>query len=701
MGFSALRFPLLWERIAPHGLARADWAWSDQRLARLRQLGIRPIAGLLHHGSGPAHTSLLDPDFPQKLAAYAGAVARRYPWLEAYTPVNEPLTTARFSGLYGHWYPHGASDEIFARALVQQCRGVALAMQAIRAENPRAQLIQTEDLGRTHSTEALAEQAEFENQRRWLTFDLLCGRLDHRHPLWGYLLWAGIGQHELAWFLEHPCPPDIIGGNYYLTSERFLDERLERYPAAFHGSNGRQAYADVEAVRVLADGISGLHGLLQQAWQRYKRPLAVTEIHNGCTREEQLRWLLESWHSVQALRRQGVDVRAVTAWSLLGAYDWNSLLTRQHGHYEPGAFDVRSGRPRATALARLITNLAHGRPPRHPVLAQPGWWRRPQRLLYEPARAVQPAASRPPPPRRARRPIAARPLLILGAGGALGRAFRHICELRGLYAEAYPHAPMDAAETNGVSDALARCRPWAVVDASRYLHRDNCRREPQHCFQENTLAPALLADVCAGHGIQLLTFSSALVFDGAKASPYVESDAVRPQNVFGHSKAQAEQQVLRRHPSALVVRTGVLLDPWDERSFVARALQLVAHRRPFIAAADATISPTFVPDLVHAALDLLIDGESGLWHLANVGSITWADLARHAARPTNNGSLTHTANGATSNGTTAAAAAAAPTNLAAPWPHYTVLGSERATLLPDLHDALRRYLQECEAAARP
>src|SRR3712207_2719887 len=85
----------------------ADWAWADERLGRLRELGITPIVGLVHHGSGPRHTSLIDPAFADGLAAFARAVAERYPWVAYYTPINEPLTTARFSGLYGHWYPHG------------------------------------------------------------------------------------------------------------------------------------------------------------------------------------------------------------------------------------------------------------------------------------------------------------------------------------------------------------------------------------------------------------------------------------------------------------------------------------------------------------------------------------------------------------------------------------------------------------------
>jgi dTDP-4-dehydrorhamnose reductase len=214
LGIRALRYPVLWERTAPDGLAGADWSWPDQRLSRLYALGIAPIVGLVHHGSGPRYTNLLDPSFPLLLAEYAGAVARRYPWITHYTPVNEPLTTARFSGLYGHWYPHGRDARSFARALLHQCRAVVLAMDRIREVNPEAKLVQTDDLGKVFSTRLLAYQAKFENQRRWLTFDLLCGRVGPDHGLWEYLRRvAGVREEELRFFVDHPCPPDIIGLN--------------------------------------------------------------------------------------------------------------------------------------------------------------------------------------------------------------------------------------------------------------------------------------------------------------------------------------------------------------------------------------------------------------------------------------------------------------------------------------------------------
>src|SRR5205085_10745369 len=100
----------------------------------------------------PLHVNFFDGSFENGLALYAKAVAERYPWLEYYTPVNEPLTTARFCGLYGHWYPHHADEYSFYKILLSECKATIMAMKAIREINPNAKLVQTEDMGKTYST---------------------------------------------------------------------------------------------------------------------------------------------------------------------------------------------------------------------------------------------------------------------------------------------------------------------------------------------------------------------------------------------------------------------------------------------------------------------------------------------------------------------------------------------------------------------
>jgi dTDP-4-dehydrorhamnose reductase len=594
------------------------------------------------------------------------------------------LTTARFSALYGHWYPHARDGLLFARALLTQCRAILQTMRAIREVNPRARLVQTEDLGKSFSTHGLAYQAEFENERRWLTFDLLCGRVKRDHPMWGYFKWLGIDDDELEPFLDEPCPPDLIGINYYITSERFLDHRLERYPRSSHGGNGRHSYADVEAVRVCAEGAAGPRALLRETWERYAIPISVTEAHLGCSREEQIRWFKEVWDAAESLRKDKVDIRAVTAWSLLGAYDWDSLLTRSESHYEPGVFDLRALRPRPTAIAHMLRDLASGRDHDHPVLNDPGWWHRLDRLLYPSVRIRTRRANDTLALRASTRSSTSRPLLISGARGTLGSAFARLCRARGISYQLLTRAEMDIADPVSVEAALEEFEPWAIVNAAGYVRVDDAERERDLCWRENTDGPAILAEACAHRRIALLTFSSDLVFDGAAQSPYVESDPIAPLCVYGQSKAQAEARVLDAFPSALVIRTSAFFGPWDEYNFVTIALRTLAARRAFVAASDATVSPTYVPDLVHASLDLLIDGERGIWHLANPGAVTWAELARLAA------------NLAALDASFIDARPTRDLGLNAPRPLYSVLGSERGLLLPPLENALSRYLRERE-----
>ena len=374
LGLRTLRYPLLWERTAPGKIDEPDWRWADERLPRLRELGINPIIGLVHHGCGPCYATFDTEAFEQELPTYARQVAERYPWVTAYTPINEPLTTARFSGLYGFWYPHTQSDRMFAQILIRECKATVKAMQQIRLVQPDAQLIQTDDLGHTHSTPLLAYQAEWENDRRWLTWDLLCGKVRPGHSFWSYFRKMGIPEKDLWFLVENPCPPSVIGINHYITSERYLDENLVDYPPHLHCGNKFHRYVDTEVVRAAPEKRIGLAGLLMQAWERYQLPIAVTEAHLGCTVDEQMRWLWDMWQEAQQAKASGADVRAVTAWALLGSYDWHCLLTRQDGQYEAGAFDLSSGEPHPTDLAKLIRRMATGKNPRQLVPEGPGWW---------------------------------------------------------------------------------------------------------------------------------------------------------------------------------------------------------------------------------------------------------------------------------------------------------------------------------------
>jgi dTDP-4-dehydrorhamnose reductase len=677
LGIRTVRYPILWERFAGRAHDDATWRDLDARMDRMRTFAIDPIVGLVHHGSGPFGTHLLDEGFAEGLAAFAGSVANRYPWVTRFTPVNEPLTTARFSALYGHWYPHQRSDALFWRATLNQVRAIRLAMRAIRRVTPQAQLIQTEDLGRIHATPALAYQAAFENERRWLTFDLLTGCVLPGHRMHDHALFLGIRHGEIERAVGDGCAPDLLGINHYVTSERWLDERLEHYPAHTHGGNHRHRYADVEAVRVLPNGVAGPCALLLEAWERYRLPIAVTEAHMGCSREQQLRWLRDVWQAVCDARAHGADVRAMTAWAAFGARDWSSLVTRLDGNYEPGLFDVRAPAPRATALAAMASALVAEGECHHPVLDSPGWWQLPNRILYRAGGSNEPPANAPPTARRG----AARPILVTGAAGTLGRAFTRICADRGLEVRAVSRHELDVASPANVERMLRDTNAWAVVNAAGYVRVDDAECDRDGCVRGNVQGAVTLAAACAERQIPLATFSSDLVFDGMKSAPYVEGDNPAPLGVYGATKAEAEARVLAILPTALVVRTAAFFGPWDEWNFVTLALRSIAEGVPFAAASDLVVSPTYLPDLVHATLDLLIDGERDIWHLANQGAVTWAELARMAAHAAGlDASLVHARPHAT-------------LGLTAGRPAYAALGSERGALMPSLEHALARHVR--------
>jgi dTDP-4-dehydrorhamnose reductase len=322
----------------------------------------------------------------------------------------------------------------------------------------------------------------------------------------------------------------------------------------------------------------------------------------------------------------------------------------------------------------------------HPVLDGDGWWRHRHRFAYPPYHSahVVRALQREKTPQRS--------IIITGAAGTLGSAFARICAERGIAFRALTRRELDITDGASIESALESIKPWAVINAAGYVRVDDAERDSASCQRVNATAAIALAHACDAHGIRLVTFSSDLVFDGRTARPYAEYDASNPLSAYGRSKAVAESALLSFRDRPLIVRTGAFFGPWDAYNFLATSLSTIANGVPVEAAEDLIVSPTYVPDLVNTTLDLLIDDERGIWHLANVGEISWAEFARRAAQFA---------------GLDAELVVPVPTSrlgYAAPRPRYSALTSARGSLMPSLDDAIARYTSECaellEASAR-
>ena len=370
LGVTASRVPVLWERVSPADPHERDYREPERRLDALRAAGIEPIVTLLHHGSGPPFTDLLDPAFPLWFAEYAEATARAFPWVRRWTPINEPLTTARFATLYGVWYPNMRDDRGFGRALVNQTLAQQAAMRRIRRVIPEAEFVLTEDLQRYAAGDAgVEEYAAFLRERVYLSVELVAGRVSNEHPLAAFLSErCGVNALELAMMQRDAAVPDLVAFNHYPHSERYLFTR-----------DGEAA--DLPAVYVSGQPAPAIGPLLRAAAQRLQLPLAIGEVHVHASAPERVRWLAQHARDVHALRADGVDVRALGAWAAFGMIDWHSLLRARTRVAEDGIYTFAgpNGTPQPTAVADALRELAAGGDISDGGVQ--GWWERPDRFL--------------------------------------------------------------------------------------------------------------------------------------------------------------------------------------------------------------------------------------------------------------------------------------------------------------------------------
>ena len=319
-----------------------SWQWARRAAASPARARDRPYRWARPSRSGPRHTSRVDPEFPQKLADYAARVAERFRGLSTNT-VNEPLTTALFSGLYG--------VGIRTRAAITGSSGAAHAVQGRRPrdardpeDHPALEAVQTDDLGKTYSTQKLRYQA---NSQRAAMAHL------------GSSLWASRSPSQsLAMASQErgcsePSGRGLSSTRVRRTSsasplrhERTLpDEDLAGTPACFHAGTDAIGMPTSRRHVVSRRGVTASAPYWRSVAALPPTASGDRSAHHA-SREDQLRWVVEIWRAADALRATGADVRAVTLWALFGVYDWNCLVSECRGYYEPGAFDVRSS-PRA------------------------------------------------------------------------------------------------------------------------------------------------------------------------------------------------------------------------------------------------------------------------------------------------------------------------------------------------------------------
>jgi dTDP-4-dehydrorhamnose reductase len=223
-------------------------------------------------------------------------------------------------------------------------------------------------------------------------------------------------------------------------------------------------------------------------------------------------------------------------------------------------------------------------------------------------------------------------LLVLGAGGQLGREVRLFRWPAGYDITAYDHAGLDIAERDQVFAAVARERPDIVVNAAAFTAVDRAEIETYQAWAGNCAGPVNLAAACRDAGISLIHISTDYVFDGSKIGPYREDDPVAPLGVYGASKEAGERAVREALPQHVIIRTAWVYAAHGH-NFVRTMLRLAAERPLLRVVADQVGSPTSAADLAAAIATIVerVAGGSadwGIYHFAGAGAVSWHGFAR-------------------------------------------------------------------------
>ncbi len=320
------------------GENRYDWSFSDEVFRSLHEHDIIPIVDLCHFGVPDWIGNFQNPDFPRLFAGYANAFARRYPWVQLYTPVNEMYICALFSAQYGWWNEQLSGDRSFVTALKHIVKANVLAMHAILDVRKDAIFIQSESSEYYHAVNPQAiEAAEIKNSKRFLSLDLNYGkRVDSE--MYEFLMENGMTKDEYHFFvnnnLKHNC---IMGNDYYITNEHHVSD-----------DGNTQS----------AGEIFGYHVITMQYYNRYGIPVMHTEtnLYQGPNGDEAVKWLRKEWANVLRVRNDGVPIVGFTWYSLTDQVDWDTTIRENNGNVNPvGLFDLdRNIRPVGEAYKQLI-----------------------------------------------------------------------------------------------------------------------------------------------------------------------------------------------------------------------------------------------------------------------------------------------------------------------------------------------------------
>ena len=220
---------------------------------------------------------------------------------------------------------------------------------------------------------------------------------------------------------------------------------------------------------------------------------------------------------------------------------------------------------------------------------------------------------------------------MTGATGLLGTEVVREARRRGWLVAGSGRTGFDVTDAAAVRTRLEAERPNVVVHCAAHAAVDVAEGEPEEAFAVNRDGAANVAGAAAAIGARLVQVSTDYVFDGSKEAPYLPDDAPGPLSVYGRSKLAGERAALEASGDALVARTSWVYGT-ARSCFVTNMIAMAERAETPIVVDDQWGGPTAASSAAATLLDLLERGATGVWHAADRGACTPAELADEAIR---------------------------------------------------------------------
>jgi len=231
---------------------------------------------------------------------------------------------------------------------------------------------------------------------------------------------------------------------------------------------------------------------------------------------------------------------------------------------------------------------------------------------------------------------ASRPLLILGSAGQLGSDILVAAQRLGIDHIGLNHTDVDVTVAADVAVAFHRIKPAVVINCTSLTNVEGCEENPTEAYRVNAVGALVMARAARDVAARFIHLSTDYVFDGQRepGTKYSEGDAMRPLNVYGASKAAAEQLVWQTLDDHLIVRVSSLFGVVGARgkggNFIETVLRKAREGGPLKVVNDQWMTPTYSADASEAILRLAMSETTGVVHVTNPDACTWYALATEA-----------------------------------------------------------------------